>query len=139
MGGRGSLSKTPSSEPARASKNQTTTTATARFLTLWVGRLVSACAMMMLSFCAVLANHCICKYRAETKGELQVRLRRPHLAGRFGQQGNPVFAHEFTRLLLGLFPSRDCPLQQPPPLDGQTERLRPGVVAGHDFQPALGP
>src|SRR6266851_351647 len=96
MGGRDSLSKMPSKEPPRASKNQTTRTTTARFLTLWMGRVLSAYAMMLLSFRVALANgvrwlmrhH---KLACATIGprktaESAVRLRPTQLLGRFVEQ-----------------------------------------------------
>src|SRR5262245_11012942 len=138
MGGRGSLSKTPSREPPRASKNQAARTAAVRFLTPRAGRVVSAWTTM-LSFRAVSAKSCIYNNQREKKGDLRLRVRHSQLPSRFVEQGSSFVAQEFFRLLLGLLPGRDRPLQQPPSLGGQAERLRPGVLAGHDFQPALGP
>src|SRR5262245_58560990 len=86
------------------------------------------------------AHSCIYKYPAINEdAKLTVRLRHPQFPGRLVEQGDDVSAQKFLGPVLCLLPGRDRPLQKPLPLGGEAERLSPGVLTGHDFQPTLGP
>ena len=64
-----------------------------------------------------------------------VHRRKAQLLGRLVEQREPFVAQDFLGPALGLFPGRKCPLEQSFPSGGQAERLRPGILAGDDFQP----
>src|SRR5262245_39216123 len=138
MGGRGSLSKTPSREPPRASRNQTTRTETVRLLMPWLGRVLSASGMMRsfetgdwsVSGSGIFI--CICNYQARKKGTLGLCLRLPQFPGRFIEQGNPLVPQQFAGPALGFLPGRDRLLDQPFALGRQPEGVRACVsLSGH--------